>query len=296
MNILKLKRTTYLFITLAVLGTSITSCEKDFVIVDDVQGIKTDNVEDVSDNNLSSLLAKYPNKVTIDNWEEFVYAPKEVIDHFSKLENENQLLLSKQTQSPENAEVKSRKNEIGGAVRIFSTGTWRNIADVNISFSGSCDFMTETDNSDGDNYCFPANCNNAIATMSSNINPLNGVSTLDLVLITRHILGLQIFLEARQYLAADVNRDGLINGTDIIRQRQVILGNVANFPENDIVFVPDFLYNMVQEEVNNTTTGTINTFLLENAGEDFSYGVNSAIKRNRRAIKTGDVNGSYGLN
>ena len=93
MNILKLKRTAYLFITLAVLGVSITSCEKDFFVEEDISGIKTNNVEDASDKNLSSLLAKYPKEVTIDNWEEFVYAPKEVIDHFSKLENENQLQL-----------------------------------------------------------------------------------------------------------------------------------------------------------------------------------------------------------
>jgi len=46
MNILKLKRIFYLFITLAVVGVLVTSCEKEIIIEDDLDGLKTSIVED----------------------------------------------------------------------------------------------------------------------------------------------------------------------------------------------------------------------------------------------------------
>ena len=42
---------------------------------------------------------------------------------------------------------------------------------------------------------------------SKNDDPLNGLSTLDLVLIQRHILGANKFTTAENIIAADVNGD-----------------------------------------------------------------------------------------
>jgi len=39
-----------------------------------------------------------------------------------------------------------------------------------------------------------------------NDNPLNGVSTFDLVLISKHILGITKFDNPYQYIAADANK------------------------------------------------------------------------------------------
>jgi hypothetical protein len=54
--------------------------------------------------------------------------------------------------------------------------------------------------------------------------PTNGVTTLDLVLISKHILGIQPITSPSGLLAADVNRDGKISTADLVELRKVILG------------------------------------------------------------------------
>jgi hypothetical protein len=61
---------------------------------------------------------------------------------------------------------------------------------------------------------------------------LNGVSTLDLLLIQRHILGLNEFDSALDYIAADINDNGKLSATDILVLRKVILGIYDDFPDN----------------------------------------------------------------
>ena len=56
-----------------------------------------------------------------------------------------------------------------------------------------------------------------------NDNPINGVSTLDIVLIQRHILGQSRIENPYERIAADVNGDGKINALDIMELRQLIL-------------------------------------------------------------------------
>jgi hypothetical protein len=54
-------------------------------------------------------------------------------------------------------------------------------------------------------------------------NPLNGVSTLDLILISKHILGIQRLSTPYKIIAADVDRSGHISTFDLIRLRRLIL-------------------------------------------------------------------------
>lgn len=56
-----------------------------------------------------------------------------------------------------------------------------------------------------------------------NDNPLNGVTTLDIVFIQRHILGQNTIENPYERIAADVNGDGKINALDILELRQLIL-------------------------------------------------------------------------
>ena len=60
----------------------------------------------------------------------------------------------------------------------------------------------------------------------------NGVSTLDLVLVQRHILGLQDLEGAHKLIAADVNGSSNISGADIVELRKVILGVREEFTNN----------------------------------------------------------------
>lgn len=57
-----------------------------------------------------------------------------------------------------------------------------------------------------------------------NDQPLNGVSTFDLVLISNHILGLQAITSPYKLIAADANHSNTITTFDIVTLRRLILG------------------------------------------------------------------------
>jgi hypothetical protein len=60
----------------------------------------------------------------------------------------------------------------------------------------------------------------------------NGVSTIDLVKIQRHILGIERLDSPYKMIAADVNGDQRINGQDLVELRKLILGIYTELPEN----------------------------------------------------------------
>lgn len=59
---------------------------------------------------------------------------------------------------------------------------------------------------------------------------LDGVTTLDLALISKHILGIDTFKTIYQTLAADVNRSNTVTTFDVVEARKVILGIYDSFP------------------------------------------------------------------
>ena len=61
----------------------------------------------------------------------------------------------------------------------------------------------------------------------------NGVTTLDMALITRHILGVQALDSPYKRIAADVNNSNTITTLDIILIRKAILQLIDHFPNND---------------------------------------------------------------
>ncbi len=63
-------------------------------------------------------------------------------------------------------------------------------------------------------------------------NPLNGVTTFDLVLISRHILGLQPLGSPYKVIAADANHSNSVTALDIIELRKLILGIYPKLPAN----------------------------------------------------------------
>ena len=67
----------------------------------------------------------------------------------------------------------------------------------------------------------------------------NGVSTADLIVLQRHILGLEILDSPYKLLAADVNNSGSLTTLDLIHMRNVILAKERNFPSNVVwTFIP----------------------------------------------------------
>ena len=66
-----------------------------------------------------------------------------------------------------------------------------------------------------------------------NIHPKNGVSTLDIIKIRKHILGTEKFDSPYKMIAADVDRSGKISTLDMIATRKLILGKQDDFPNNE---------------------------------------------------------------
>jgi hypothetical protein len=63
-------------------------------------------------------------------------------------------------------------------------------------------------------------------------NPLNGVTTYDLVLISKHILGIEPLGSAYKMIAADANKSNSITTFDIVELRKLILGIYQELPNN----------------------------------------------------------------
>lgn len=67
----------------------------------------------------------------------------------------------------------------------------------------------------------------------SNENWRTNVSTLDLVLMQRHILGIQKLDSPFKLLAADVNNDNFVKVSDMVMLRKLILGLIDKLPSNN---------------------------------------------------------------
>ncbi|RMG82343.1 MAG: hypothetical protein D6714_11450, partial [Bacteroidetes bacterium] len=65
-----------------------------------------------------------------------------------------------------------------------------------------------------------------------NINLTNGVTTYDIVLIQKHILGVQPFTAPYQFIAADINRSSSITVYDAVIMKKAILFLINEFPNN----------------------------------------------------------------
>jgi len=61
-------------------------------------------------------------------------------------------------------------------------------------------------------------------TLSKDDHYQNGISTLDMILILKQIVGLEPFDSPYKFIAADVNKSGTVTTADIVAIRRVILG------------------------------------------------------------------------
>jgi hypothetical protein len=113
---------------------------------------------------------------------------------------------------------------------------------------------------------------------------LNGVSTFDLVQMSRHILGIAPFTTPYQLIAADVNRSGSVTNFDIIETRKLILGIYDTFPNNTSW---RFLHKTqtFSNPANPFLDSLIESTIIYPNGQD-------RMQEDFTAIKIGDVNNS----
>lgn len=75
------------------------------------------------------------------------------------------------------------------------------------------------------------------------VNDKNGISSLDLLQIQKHLLGIEKFNSPYKYIAADANNSGSVSATDIIELRKLVLGIYTELPKNDSWRFIDAAYN-----------------------------------------------------
>ena len=128
------------------------------------------------------------------------------------------------------------------------------------------------------------NCVNQTLSLSKEDNPVNGVTTFDLVLIQKHILGNEFLDSPYKLIAADVNQSKTVTTFDMVEIRRVILNQIPTFLTSPSwLFFPN---TFVFTDPNNPfgTTLPDNTF-------DISLH-NNPINMDFFGVKMGDVNDS----
>lgn len=125
----------------------------------------------------------------------------------------------------------------------------------------------------------------------------NGVTTFDLTLIGKHILGLEPFTDETQIISADVNLSGAVTTFDIVLLRRVILGIDETLAAGSWRFIPEKLelasLNDLSElsfvgikigDVNNTADPSV-----FRAGEARSSATPITISVKNKPIQAGDI-------
>jgi hypothetical protein len=121
---------------------------------------------------------------------------------------------------------------------------------------------------------------------SSDNNYLAGISTLDILLIQKYILGLKQINDPLLLLAADVNMNDKITASDILELRKTLLGASSKFTNNSWIGISSAY------EFNNPEKGHEESLAARE--------IKVEIDRNKRidnldfkVIKVGDLNRSY---
>ncbi|HLP94586.1 MAG TPA: cohesin domain-containing protein [Saprospiraceae bacterium] len=147
-------------------------------------------------------------------------------------------------------------------------------------------------------YCV---CNEGefIITPFKDDNPLNGVTTYDLVLISKHILSLEPLTTPYHIIAADANQSGSVTTFDIVELRKLILGTYTVLPNNTSWrFVPrDYEFPNASNPFQIPFPEVINAE-IDNSGISYEWSVSTTSgvvsgqleTADFTGIKVGDVN------
>jgi len=158
------------------------------------------------------------------------------------------------------------------------------IESVSVSVNGSATAMPAPDvTGAAGNYGFELGVGGDYTiTPEKDMNPLNGVSTYDLVLLRKHVLGTEVIANPYNLIAADVNKSGSITTFDMVELRKVILQVTPTFENNESWRFVDANYQFTTENA-----------LAENFSE--VYNINNlagSMNIDFVAIKVGDLNGT----
>jgi hypothetical protein len=177
----------------------------------------------------------------------------------------------------------NEKAVISGSI---STQSKNGLSNASVKLESTESVIVKSDNSG--KFVFDAMNQGGNYTLSASKNDdySNGINTLDLVLMQRHILGLQKLNSPYLQIAGDVNNDKKITAADLVELRKLILGVNNTFTNNSWRFV-DKSY---------TFSNPANV-LTENIAENYNINnLNSNMSIDFVAVKIGDVSESALVN
>lgn len=168
-----------------------------------------------------------------------------------------------------------------------NTEDYNYVTDVEMDLMGS-DFPKQMTNESGQ-YAFPSMLNGGSYRVVpfKNDDPLNGVTTLDVVELQKHILGLSSLASPYKVIAGDINNDKIISTSDLVELRRMILGLQSEFSSNT-----SWRFANSDYEFSNPTDPLSEYFEEE-------YIINALYQDmgiNFTAMKVGDVNNSVDVN
>jgi hypothetical protein len=176
----------------------------------------------------------------------------------------------------------------GSIAGLITDETEQQVEGVTVSLSGQMSMSYQTDASG--TYAFEGLIEgyDYSVTPSMDENHLNGVSTFDLVLISKHILGVKPLDSPYKLIAADVNNSQSITTLDLIQLRKLILSVDTKFSNNTSWrFVSrDYAFPNATNPWNAEFAEVVNINNLPA----------SELLRDFVAIKIGDVNGNARAN
>lgn len=124
-----------------------------------------------------------------------------------------------------------RPNEAAIAGKIFSP-SGENMSDINVNLQNEASYDTDTDQFGL--YLFeslPMGSNCEVAPKHDK-DPMQGITTFDMVLIQKHILQINEFTNPFQHIAADVNLNGRIDIQDLLEIRSLLLFQTSSFSQS----------------------------------------------------------------
>ncbi len=165
---------------------------------------------------------------------------------------------------------------------LIATEMGENIKDVKVQLSGGTSPDQTTGNDGMYDFSDIQGGGDYTIVPSKDINPLNGVTTFDLVLISKHILNTQKLDSPYKIIAADANNSGTVTTLDLVLIRKLILHIDSDFQNNTSWrFVPkDYEFSDPEKPGKPMEVITINNLNEAMPNTDFI------------GIKTGDVNNS----
>lgn len=118
-----------------------------------------------------------------------------------------------------------------------------------------------------------------------NDDAANGVSTLDIVAIQKHILGLEKLNSPYKVIAADIDRSNNVTAVDVVHLRKLVLGIYEQFPSNTSWRFVDKNYTFADAQ---NPWGFAEAVTIKN--------VSKSVEANFVGVKVGDVNNSSKAN